>query len=315
LYRDSGYSRDDWNKVHGNALKAKKESNMTTLQVAILTYPKDMSEIIKALDEAAPIIKKLEDPGMHFLKDFLATEVLNLEGLHLVKADGKYVVERVKLKELLWKDADSHGVFGMYNSKTMIFNGRSYMGKSEFCHLLARELALRKEKPAYGWGTIDKYGAVTKAGQMNAMGCFVFDDFALATRGGGHRLSVEEVKHLLYVKQRGTVHAFYGDAIFPEAIPRVWCINYKTAEQPEYWFDRENANDRTTGLIHLQLGNSAFFNDPMTDEGAIAVARRAFIFTVHRPLFSESAALSHASDMRNSAEEEEARGTPMPSFL
>ena len=29
---------------------------------------------------------------------------------------------------------------------------------------------------------------------------------------------MEEVKHLLYTKQRGTVHAFYGDAIFPEGI-------------------------------------------------------------------------------------------------
>jgi hypothetical protein len=249
---------------------------------------------------------------MHLLDDFIPTEVLNLEGVHLVKAGGKYVVERVTLKELLWKDFDSHGVFAMYNQKTLIFNGRAYMGKSEFCAALAREFALRKGKPAYGWGNIDKYGAVTKAGQMNAMGCFVFDDFSLSTRGGTHRLSVEEVKHLLYVKQRGTVCAFYGDAIFPEAIPRVWCINYKTSEQPEFWFDRENLNDRTTGLIHLQLGNSAYFNDPLTDEGAIAVARRAFIFTVHRPLFSEAAEKTLTSEMWQAGEEEEAKGTPKP---
>jgi len=235
MYREAGYSRDDWSRVHANALKAKLERNVSVLQAAVLTYPKDMCDILKAMDEAMPVVKKLEHPGKHFLNDFIQSEVVNLEGVHLVSRSGVYVVERIALKELLWAKADRHSVFGLYNSKTLIFNGRSFMGKTEFCNALAREFATRKEKAAYGWGTIDKYGAVTRASQMHFLGCFVFDDFSLTTRGGTHKLSTEEVKHLLYVEQRGTVHAFYGDAIFPEHIPRVWSVNFKCAKDVTHW--------------------------------------------------------------------------------
>ena len=218
MYREAGYTKEDWSWVHANALKARKDNKLDRLQAALLTYPKDMCDILKALDDAAPIVKKLDQPGKHFVDDFLKSEVMNLKGIHLVQRGKKYTIEYVTLKELLWAKADKHGVFGAYSEKTLIFNGKAWMGKTEFCNALAREFALRKNKTAYGWGTIDKYGAVTRAAQMHLLGCFVFDDFVLATRGGTHKLSMEEVKHLLYTKQRGTVHAFYGDAIFPEGI-------------------------------------------------------------------------------------------------
>ncbi len=195
----------------------------------------------------------------------------------------------------------------------MIFNGQANMGKTEFCNALARHLATRKKKPTYGFGAIDKYGAVTRANQMYGMGCFVFDDFRLETRGGTHRLSIEEVKHLLYVKQRGTVHAFYGDAIFPEGVPRVWSINYKNADEPESWFERENLNGRTEGLLRLQLGDASYFNDPATSEETIAVARRAMIFLVNRTLFSQESVALHNSDLVTIVREAEARcGVPLP---
>ena len=89
-------------------------------------------------------------------------------------------------------------VYGLQNEKTLIFNGLANAGKSEFVHALCREITMRKDKEAYGCGNIDKYGAVTKANQMSAMGCFMFDDFTLSTRGGTHRLGVEEIKQFLY---------------------------------------------------------------------------------------------------------------------
>jgi hypothetical protein len=312
LYKAAGHKKEDWPFVHGNAFKAKKDGKTTRLQEGILTYSSDMIEILKALDEALPIVHKLETPGLHFLNDFVQEEVLDLEGVHLVKSNGRYVIERVKLAELLWRVEDQHNVFGLYLEKTLIFNGRSYMGKSEFCHALARELSMRRRKTAYGWGTIDKYGAVTRAGQMNAMGCFVFDDFCLMTRGNTHRLTIEEVKHLLYVRQRGTVCAFYGDAIFPEAIPRLWSVNYKSSDEPEFWFSRENHLERTEGLIQLQLGNTEYFNSPTTDEGAIAVARRAMIFTVHKPLYSEESAALFTDDRGEVADEDATFGSMAP---
>ena len=70
----------------------------------------------------------------------------------------------------MWPSASTPDVYGLQNEKTLILNGQSGVGKSEFCHGLGREIALRKNKPAYGGGTIDKYGAVTKANQMYDIG-------------------------------------------------------------------------------------------------------------------------------------------------
>ena len=161
------------------------------------------------------------------------------------------------------------------------------MGKSEFCMALAREIATRKAMEAFGWGTIDKYGAVTRALQMHLLGCFVFDDFTLSTRGGTHSLTLEEVKHLLYVKQRGTVHAFYGDAIFPENIPRIWSINYRNEANRTHWFERENHNGRLNGLVAVAREGATFFNAAALSDEAMAVAKRAIISNVDRALFTQ----------------------------
>ena len=61
-------------------------------------------------------------------------------------------------------------VFGLYNEKTLIFNGRSNMGKSELCMVVANDIATKKAMEAFGWGTIDKYGAVTRVLHMHLLG-------------------------------------------------------------------------------------------------------------------------------------------------
>ena len=65
MYHEAGFNREDWHRVHGNALKAKKDGNATPLQMGILTYGPDMCDIIKAMDDARPIVKKLSEPGKH----------------------------------------------------------------------------------------------------------------------------------------------------------------------------------------------------------------------------------------------------------
>ena len=70
MYHEAGFCREDWHRVHGNALKARKDGNTTPLQMGILTYGPDMCDIIKALDDARPIVKKLDAPGKHFVTDF-----------------------------------------------------------------------------------------------------------------------------------------------------------------------------------------------------------------------------------------------------
>ena len=102
---------------------------------------------------------------------------------------------------------------------------------------------------------------VTKAGEMHYMGCFVMDDFDLSTRGGEHKLTADELKHLLYVKQPAHIAAIYSTAVFPPEVPRLWSINYDYEEEPASWFVGQNHNGSCAGLIHLAQGDECYFPD------------------------------------------------------
>ena len=305
MYHQAGYTRDDWSNVRGLAKRSKVDKNSTRLQRAILCYGEDLEQLVKAVSEARSVAKPLE--GKHFLRDFLAEEVLELTGVHLKMVGEQWVVERIKLKELLWKKHDRHGVYKMYKQKTLIFNGKSNMGKSELCMALAREFALRGGKELYGWGTINTYGAVQKAGEMQRLGCYVFDDFDLWTRGHTHLLTMEEVKQLLYVKQSGTVACFYADAVFPAEVPRLWSINYESSEDKAAWFQRIGHDSMCEGLANLALEDASFFNATKASQNNIATARRAIIFNIDRKLY-----VPEMDCDASSSSGDEARGTAAP---
>ena len=84
----------------------------------------------------------------------------DLQGVHLKEVDGTWTVEHVSLKELLWREADCHDVYNLYNNKTLIFNGNNFMGNSEFGMALACELAAHKTNTAIGWDTLSLSAAM-----------------------------------------------------------------------------------------------------------------------------------------------------------
>ena len=65
-------------------------------------------------------------------------------------------------------------------------------------------------------------------------------------------------------------------------------------------------------MIALAREDATYFNAPDADEEAVAVARRAIIFSVDRALFTQQSAMKYDELMRSAAQEEEERGTPMP---
>ena len=282
MYYDQGYTADCWSVVHGNALKARKEGNMTSFQNTIVTCGHDMENLVKAKPIASQVTFSVEDTR-HFINDFIKQRVFNLKGVHLVQqADASWKIQEITLGEILWQQMDKHKAFGLYNEKTLIFNGMASMGKTEFVKALGAELARRKECTLFGAGAICRFGFVTYKGGMKDIGCFIFDDFELSTRGSTHRITPEEMKHLLYVKDNGNVPAFYHTAIFPANKPRMWCINYKSAMEPSSWFEKYSYLD---GLTNLVKRSHAFFSNPCVDQTDIAIARRAVIFNVDQLLF------------------------------
>ena len=113
MYREAGFAKENWSHVHANASRAKRNGTADQLQTVILTYPIDMKDILNAMEDATPIVKKLSQPGKHFIEDFIKSEVLNLRGVHLVAHGMNYTIETISLKELLWSKADRHGVGGL----------------------------------------------------------------------------------------------------------------------------------------------------------------------------------------------------------
>ena len=138
------------------------------------------------------------------------------------------------------------------------------------------------------------------------MGCYIFDDFELSTRGATHRVTVEEMKHLLDIKDKAEVPAFYHAANFPPNKPRMWCTNYKCLAEPASWFEKYSYLD---GLSNLVKRNHAFFSNPHVDQNDIAIARRAVIFNVDKILFKTTfmASTDHAEMAAL-----EANATPCP---
>ena len=278
---------------------------MSAFQLGIVTFGEDMLTMLKADDIASEVLRPAPS-RYHCIKDFIKEKALNLKGTHLVRRNtGEWVIEEIALKEILWASQDEHGAYGLYKEKTLIFNGPSSTGKTQFAMGLASEFASRMDKQVFGWGTICNFGAVTKADRMKDVGCFVFDDFDLTTRGGNHNLSKEEKKHLLFVAQAGNVAAFYATAVFPAGTPRLWCVNYRHETQKAS-FVHDNF---VSGLAHLSQCDASKFNGPQSDQHDVAIARRAVIFDVSEALFERS---EEAAPLYSELAALETNATPCP---
>ena len=273
----------DFSALHANALKARKYKRCTPIQEAILTYTGDLKEYMKAKEDAESMIFKTTSPGPHFIRDFKRTTVLGLEGVHF-ENDGRIRV--TTLRDVI-SEPQSATKPPLYLAKTLIFVGVAGSGKSEFMHALAREFCKRKNKFCYGCSaSIDPYGLMTKSGKMKDLGCSCLYDLTLTSRLD-HLLDREEVKGLLYVKERAHVPARYHQAIFYEWVPRMWSVNYGVD-------DRGNV-DRTEWFT--SQGYPALAALFKRDAAAIlrggepdkAIARRSVIFSVDENLFEEAA--------------------------
>ena len=119
---------------------------------------------------------------------------------------------------------------------------------------------------------------------MKDLGCVCLYDFTLTNRLD-HLLGREEVKGLLYTKERAHVPARYHTAILYEWVPRIWSVNYGTNDSngvdKAEWFSSQGlpalaalVNRDATGIV---------------SEHDKAVARRAVIFCVDENLYEEGA--------------------------
>jgi len=265
--------------LHANALKAKRYNRLTPLQDAILTYTTDLKEWLACKEEAESMIFRADAPGPHFLKNFKKDLVLNLRGLHYEPIGG---IQTTTLKDAISKPQAPQKPPLLY-AKTFIFVGKPATGKSEFVHAMCRECCKRANKDTYAMSaSIDPYGLMTKNGKMKELGAVGFYDFELKAKIN-NRLSTEEKKGFLYVKERAHIGARYHQAVFMEYVPRFWAINIGQNDQGD---DDPSEFFRSEYLEGLEkLVNEDHERIKELDGHQQAIARRAVIFVIDECLF------------------------------
>ena len=265
--------------MHANALKAKRYDRMTPLQDAILTYTTDLKEWLACKEEAESMVFRADAPGPHFLDNFKKDLVLNLRGVHYETTSG---ISTTTLKDAISKP-QLPGKPPLLYAKTFIFVGKPSTGKSEFVHAMCRECCKRANKDTYAMSaSIDPYGLMTKSGKMKELGAVGFYDFELKAKIN-NRLSTEEKKGFLYVKERAHIGARYHQAVFLEYVPRFWAINMghnsMGDDDPSEFFRIEYLE----GLERLVNEDHERIKE--LDGHQQAIARRAVIFVIDECLF------------------------------
>lgn len=270
-------------ELHANAIKAKKYKRMTPIQDAILAYTGDLKEWLACKEDAESMVFHMGNPGPHFLDNFKRSMVLNLRGLHYEMNSG---IMTTTLKDAISRP-QAPGKPPLCYAKTMIFVGKPSTGKSELVHGLCREFCQRHGKDKYAMsGSIDPYGLMTKSGKMKELGALGLYDFEMKSKINS-RISCEEAKGLLYVKERAHLGARYHQCVMYEFVPRFWAINmghdHRGEDDPSEWFRREHLE----GLAKLvQEDDEGLKTGSGHDQ---AIARRAVIFVVDECLFESDA--------------------------
>ena len=270
-------------ELHANAIKAKKYKRMTPIQDAILAYTGDLKEWLACKEDAESMVFHMGNPGPHFLDNFKRSMVLNLRGLHCEMNSG---ILTTTLKDAISRP-QAPGKPPLCYAKTMIFVGKPSTGKSELVHGLCREFCQRHGKDKYAMsGSIDPYGLMTKCGKMKELGALGLYDFEMKSKINS-RISCEEAKGLLYVKERAHLGARYHQCIMYEFVPRFWAINmghdHRGEDDPSEWF----RNEYLEGLVKLvQEDGEGLKTSSGHDQ---AIARRAVIFVVDECLFESDA--------------------------
>jgi hypothetical protein len=163
-----------------------------------------------------------------------------------------------------------------YLDKSAFIIGANGAGKTALCCAIAKDFAIRKRRSIFVHAKgLDPLGSMTRSGDMNSVGAFVFSDAPLMTLMNDV-LSDEAVKSLVDVRETCAFPARYHTAVLPGRHARIFSANcgLNAAGQPDAGFYFQTYGQHSLALLaRRDTVGLRFLSDDQQ-----AIVRRVIIF-------------------------------------
>jgi hypothetical protein len=205
--------RSELRGLTANAKHALRYGSPTAFQRSLLLYKEDISAYFRDQQIVSSLCVAIDDVLLRYPRDF-ASDLGSMMG---------------------WTyDSDSTDLIGIsfdeyytrhYLDKSAFIIGANGAGKTALCCAIAKDFTVRKRRSIFVHAKgLDPLGSMTRSGDMNSIGAFVFSDAPLMTLMNDV-LSDEAVKSLVDVRETCAFPARYHTAVLPARHARIFSAN------------------------------------------------------------------------------------------
>jgi hypothetical protein len=205
--------RSELRSLTANAKHAHRYGNPTAFQRSLLLYKEDIAAYFRDQQIVSSLCVAIDDVLLRYPRDF-SRDLGAMMG---------------------WTyDSDSSDLIGIsfdeyytrhYLDKSAFILGANGAGKTALCCAIAKDFAVRKRRGVFVHAKgLDPLGSMTRSGDMNSVGAFVFSDAPLMTLMNDV-LSDEAVKSLVDVRETCAFPARYHTAVLPARHARIFSAN------------------------------------------------------------------------------------------
>jgi hypothetical protein len=256
--------RSELRGLTANAKHALRYGSPTAFQRALLLYKDDIASFFRDQQIVSSLCIGVDAVLLRYPGDF-ARDLGALMGWTYDSASGNLV-------DISFNDYYTRH----YLDKSAFIIGANGSGKTALCCAIAKDFAIRKRRSIFVHAKgLDPLGSMTRSGDMNSVGAFVFSDAPLMTLMNDV-LSDEAVKALVDVRETCAFPARYHTAVLPSRHARVFSANcgLNVFGQPDPGFYFETYHQASLALLARRdiEGLRRLSDDHQ------AIVRRAIIF-------------------------------------
>jgi hypothetical protein len=231
--------RSEVRGLTANAKHALRYGNPTAFQRALLLYKDDIASFFRDQQIVGSLCVGIDSVVLRYPGDF-ANGLGALMGWTFDSTSGSLV-------DVSFNDYYTR----QYLDKSAFIIGANGSGKSSLCCAIAKDFAIRKRRNIFVHTKgLDPLGSLTRSGDMNSIGAFVFSDAPLMTLMNDV-LSDEAVKALVDVRETCAFPARYHTAVLPARYARIFSANcgLNISGQPDPGFYFQTYHQSSLALL------------------------------------------------------------------